>query len=45
MTPTIIQVPVDLIYPHPSNPRRDLGDLTVSDVEHSRLQPDEEGEQ
>lgn len=28
MTPTIIQVPVDLIDPHPSNPRRDLGDLT-----------------
>lgn len=28
MTPSIQMVPVDLIDPHPHNPRRDLGDLT-----------------
>ncbi len=43
MTSQIQMVPVDLIDPHPHNPRRDLG--PVSDAERARVTPPEDGEE
>ena len=37
--PEIRMIPVDLIDPHPHNPRRDLGDLTELRRRHAALTP------